>query len=154
MSSANEPAPFVRVAAYAIARDDGGRMLLVRVAPGYSAVGKWTLPGGGLNFGEDPAHAAVRELEEETGYIGAIEQLAFVASWTRASIADEGYGPFQAIQIVYEVRITGGELRHELDESSDMAAWFTLDEIAELPIVDLVAKALEHVKATDGAFAD
>jgi 8-oxo-dGTP diphosphatase len=62
MSNPNEPAPFVRVAAYAIARDEHARMLLVRIAPGYNAVGKWTLPGGGLNFGEDPTDAAIREL--------------------------------------------------------------------------------------------
>ena len=44
------------------------RILLVRVAPGYMRdVGQWTLPGGGLNFGEDPADGALRELTEETG---------------------------------------------------------------------------------------
>lgn len=31
------------------------------------------LPGGGVNEGEDPARAAVRELMEETGYEGEIE---------------------------------------------------------------------------------
>ena len=31
----------------------------------------WELPAGKLNPGEDPLHCAQRELEEETGYLGA-----------------------------------------------------------------------------------
>jgi 8-oxo-dGTP diphosphatase len=145
---------YVRVAAYAVARDEEARILLVRISPGYAAVGQWTLPGGGLNFGEDPADGAIRELEEETGYVGEINRLAFVASWTRDSIPEEGYGPFQAIQIVYEVRLTGGGLRHEQEESTDMAAWFSLDDARALPIVSLVVKTLDHLESADRALAD
>jgi 8-oxo-dGTP diphosphatase len=32
--------------------------------------GKWAFPGGFVNYGEDPSHAVLRELEEETGVIG------------------------------------------------------------------------------------
>ncbi len=47
---------------------DGDRLVLVR--NGRIAVGEtlWELPAGTLEPGEDPAHAAARELEEETGY--------------------------------------------------------------------------------------
>ena len=55
-----------RVAAYAvIIRDD--RILLARLAPRISATPLWTLPGGGLDHGEDPRAAVVREVHEETG---------------------------------------------------------------------------------------
>jgi ADP-ribose pyrophosphatase YjhB (NUDIX family) len=143
-----------RVAAYGLVVDDRGQILLVRISPGYTAVGQWTLPGGGLDFGEEPAHGAIRELEEETGYRGEIERLEFVGSWTRGPIPSEGWGPFHAIQIVYRMRITGGELRHETDESTDMAAWVPLAEARELPIVDLVQEALDHLEATQVALAD
>ena len=44
-----------------------------------------------------------------------------------------------------ELRVTGGELRDEVDESTDMAAWFGLDAVAELPLVDLAQAALRFL---------
>jgi len=52
----------VRVAAYAVCRD-GERILCCRLAPGEPSPGSWTLPGGGIDFGERPEDAVVRELE-------------------------------------------------------------------------------------------
>ncbi|MEM0365724.1 MAG: NUDIX hydrolase [Acidilobaceae archaeon] len=55
--------PLVGVGCLVIDRD--GRILLVKRAypPGE---GKWSIPGGHLELGEDIVEAAVRELEEET----------------------------------------------------------------------------------------
>jgi 8-oxo-dGTP diphosphatase len=128
-----------RVAAYALCTDDD-RLLLCRLAPGeWSFVGHWTLPGGGLEFGEAPADAALRELVEETGLHGEITGLVGVLSWSKRWVhprdgADEAY---HAIQIVYRVRLTGGKLRDELTGSTDAARWFRRDELGDLPLVDL-----------------
>jgi 8-oxo-dGTP diphosphatase len=154
VTDATKLAPTTRVAAYALIVDERAQILLVRVAPGYAAVGQWTLPGGGLNFGEDPSEGALRELEEETGLTGEIERIAFVASWSRDSIPEEGYGPFHAIQIVFRARATGGQLRDETDESTDLAAWVPLSEARQLPIVGLVDRALKHLEAEAVAVAD
>ena len=137
--------PTTRVAAYALAQDDTGRVLLVRIAPGYPSSGRWTLPGGGLNFGEDPADGVLRELTEETGLVGEISRLAFVDSWTRPAEPEAGVGAWHAIRIAYLVQITGGALRDEVDESTDQAAWFTPVEARALPLVPLGAKALEYL---------
>jgi 8-oxo-dGTP pyrophosphatase MutT (NUDIX family) len=47
-----------------IVANDKGEVLLVKSWFGRQ---KWTLPGGGVNRGEDPIEAAKRELLEETG---------------------------------------------------------------------------------------
>ena len=44
---------------------------------------------------------------------------------------------FHAIQVVYRVQVTGGELRDGIDGSADAARWFTLAETGALPLVDL-----------------
>jgi len=49
-----------------------GRILLVR-----NHRGRWSPPGGHLDFGESPIDAAVRETREETGV--AVHDLEFVA---------------------------------------------------------------------------
>jgi len=148
-------APTTRVSAYGLFFDEVDRMLLVRIAPGFTrdAEGRWTLPGGGLKFGEDPEVGVLREVEEETGFTGEVIRLAFVSSWTRGPLPEMGYGPFHGVRIVYWVRITGGELRHEVDESTDMAAWFTRDELRTTPLVELVDRALEYMEGADLALA-
>ncbi len=145
MSAEPELAPTTRVASYALVEDESRRLLLVRIAPGYPAAGKWTLPGGGLNFGEDPALGVLRELGEETGLTGEVIDLAFVHSYVRGALPNHGLGAYHAIRIVYRVRITGGGLRDEIEESTDRAAWFALDEARALPLVDLAVTALDHL---------
>jgi 8-oxo-dGTP diphosphatase len=133
-----------RIAAYALCRDDD-RILLCRIAPGpWSAVGSWTLPGGGLDFGESPRDGALRELTEETGLEGAIESLADVLDWSGRWVdPDDGVDEaFHAIQIVFHVRITGGELRNEPDGSTDLATWITRAEAEALPLVELAEAGL------------
>ncbi len=134
----------IRVAAYALCVEDD-RILLCRIAPGYwSGVGSWTLPGGGLEFGEPPRDGALRELTEETGLDGEIEGLAEVLDWSGqwSHPLDGVDEAFHSIQIVYRVRITGGELRNEPDGSTDLASWFTRAEAEALPLVELAEAGL------------
>jgi 8-oxo-dGTP diphosphatase len=142
-----------RIGAYALCVGDG-RILLTRIAKGYwSGAGEWTLPGGGLDFGEDPRDGALRELTEETGLRGEILEIVDVLSWSDRwrhprDGADEA---FHGLQVIYRVRIVGGELRPEVDGSTDEAAWFTVDEAVALPLVDLARAAVRM--AFDGASA-
>jgi ADP-ribose pyrophosphatase YjhB (NUDIX family) len=73
------PRRVTRVAAYALC-SRGDEILLSRIAPGATASsdGMWILPGGGVEFGEHPRDAALRELAEETGLAGEIVELAEV----------------------------------------------------------------------------
>lgn len=141
-----------RVSAYALCVDEG-QILLARIAQGYwSGTGKWTLPGGGLDFGESPREGALRELTEETGLTGEIEDLADVLSWSGRWIhprdgVDEAY---HGLQIIYRARITGGELRAETGGSSDQARWFTREEASALELVELAAEGLRLGFAAEG----
>ena len=47
----------------------------------------------------------------------------------------------QNIGVLYRVAVTGGELRNEVDESTDLAAWVPFAEVDELPAVPLIAWA-------------
>jgi 8-oxo-dGTP diphosphatase len=129
-----------RVAAYALCTD-GDAILLSRIAQGATASsdGMWTLPGGGIDFGEHPRDAALRELTEETGLTGEIVELAGVDSWTGHFVHPDDQIPtdFHAIRILYRVQVTGGELRVEVGGSSDACAWVSRVDLAALPLVEL-----------------
>jgi ADP-ribose pyrophosphatase YjhB (NUDIX family) len=136
----------VRLAAYAWAERDGA-VLLVRIAPSELGAGSWTLPGGGLAFGEDPATGVLRELVEETGLEGEVGALLGVRSaMLEPGITKRG-DRIQAVGILYRVVITGGELRPEVDESTDLAAWIPFEAIDSLPTVPLVTWARTVVGA-------
>lgn len=130
----------VRVAAYARCVDGAGRMLLCHIAPSVGAGDLWTLPGGGLDFGEPPAVAVIRELAEETGYVGEVERLLDVSD--RLFVEPDGGDRLHAIRIVYAVRITGGELRDETDGSTDTCRWLAVDEAAGLHLGELARREL------------
>jgi 8-oxo-dGTP diphosphatase len=130
-----------RLAAYAVCID-AGKILLARwVGPD----GKlWTLPGGGVEHGEDPFDAAIRETMEETGYAIVIESLLGLDSVRRRFPRGAGHeADFHAIRVIYAARIAGGSLRDEVDGSTDQAAWTDLDQVGGLDRVELVNVGLQ-----------
>lgn len=124
-----------RPAAYAVCIENE-RILLARWVS-HDGERLWTLPGGGLDHGEDPYDAAIREVEEETGYLVELERLLGVDSHQVIYPPDPVNGPsprdFQGLRIIYQGRIAGGELRNEADGSTDLAAWIPLADVAGLP---------------------
>ena len=108
-------------------RDDA--VLLTRLI---GADPRWTLPGGGLDHGEDPRDGAVREVEEETGYRVELRRLLTVESFRW--LVDRPSGPVdhQAICVIYTAEVVGGALRHEIGGTTDVAAWVPLGEVPDL----------------------
>ena len=125
---------FTRVAAYGLITD-GDRILLCRLSPkSIDGRGLWTLPGGGLDFGEEPVEAMIREVHEETGLDVKAGDIEGVLSSVRASHR----GQTHHIRLVYRALVVGGRLRNEVDGSTDLCQWWPQPEVGGLPLTDLV----------------
>lgn len=133
-----------RVGAYALCLDGRGILLARFAAPDC----RWSLPGGGVEHGEHPADAVVREVSEETGYAVAVRALLGV----RSSIWHGRDADVHMFGIVYEVEVVGGTLRHETDGSTDQAGWFDLDDVRTLHRADGLDTGIDlyHRRPADG----
>ncbi|HET8785103.1 MAG TPA: NUDIX domain-containing protein [Candidatus Limnocylindrales bacterium] len=143
----SRPGDRVRVAAYAIVRDDQDRVLLCHIHPSVGVGDVWTLPGGGLEFGESPRRAALRELQEETGLVGEIERLVDVDD--RVFTSRGSPDRMHAIRIVYDVRIIGGVLRDEPAGSTDTCRWVAPEDALRMRLGELARRAVERVATVD-----
>ncbi|MGW7681392.1 NUDIX hydrolase [Kribbella sp. NPDC054772] len=128
-----------RVAAYAVCLE-GERVLLARYVSPYGDVTLWTLPGGGVEPGEDPFDTVTREVAEETGYESFVERLLGVDSRVipaalRRIPGDEDH---QNIGIFYAVRITAGTTRPEPNGETAESVWTPLDVVPTLHRAALV----------------
>lgn len=142
------PRRVTRVSAYTVCVDEDDRLLLCRIAPGFTVGfdGWWTLPGGGLDHGEDPRDGALRELTEEAGLVGELDGLLEVDSWHTVFADRDGEDiDWHGIRVLYRCRIVGGELRDEPDGSTDTCHWFTRDELPLDRLVDIAALAVRLV---------
>jgi ADP-ribose pyrophosphatase YjhB (NUDIX family) len=141
------PVPVLRVGAYAVCLRDGAVLLARWAAPDRP---RWTLPGGGLDHGEDPRDAAVREVEEETGYRVELRKLLSVESFHSLLQRPGGPVDHQAICVIYAAEVVGGELRDEVGGSTDAAVWVPLAEVPALHrggLVDIGLALAGHLPA-------
>ena len=132
--------PLRRIAAYAVATDADGRVLLVRASSRSGTPGVWSLPGGAIDHGEDPNHTVVRETAAETG-------LSVAVSGLRDVLADMRSLPHRGVTIhtdrlIYSVSIRGGNLFDRVGQPTDLARWHTLAEAEKLKLRPFTAAAL------------
>jgi ADP-ribose pyrophosphatase YjhB (NUDIX family) len=138
-----------RVAAYAHCRDESDRLLLTRVAPGHPDEGKWTMPGGGMEWGESPTDTARREVLEETGLTIIIgDVMGIFSKWFTEEESYRGEAG-HVLGVVYDATQLSGELLTTFDEndSTDAAAWFDIEDVSLLPHVPLVDFVLDLLRA-------
>jgi len=109
-------------AAGILVRDDEGRVLLVR-RKFEPFAGLWTMPAGFIEYGEEAAETAVRELEEETGLIIEIDR-----THTVESCRDDPRG--HTVLVMFEGHVKGGKL--EAGDDAEEAGFFSLDSLPEI----------------------
>jgi 8-oxo-dGTP pyrophosphatase MutT (NUDIX family) len=122
-----------RVGAYAVMwrRENGAdqEILLTRMAPGTRLADRWTLPGGGIQHGEEPRDALRREVHEETGLhvepsrVLDVHSIHFVGARSDGLIED-----YHGIHLLFAVRLLpeseGVEPEVvEVGGSTDLAMW-------------------------------
>jgi 8-oxo-dGTP diphosphatase len=132
-----------RLGAYALCERSDGRLLLCRLSEGQPEAGVWTIPGGAVEFGEDPGVAALRELREEAGLEGHITSVAGIYShiWDRSPFA--AGQRLHVVGIVYRVTVQPGDLRPEVAGSTDECRWVQRSGVAQLATGPLLRFALQ-----------
>ncbi len=110
-----------KVAAAVLLEQDGRVLLVRRVNEPFR--GKWTLPAGFVDAGEDPARAAERECLEETGLTVRVTRVLDV-------IAGREHPRGADFVIVYRGEVVSGDLTAADD--ADEAGWFARSELPAL----------------------
>ncbi|MGK5445817.1 NUDIX hydrolase, partial [Micromonospora sp. URMC 105] len=135
-----------RFAAYGLVTDPAGRILLTRIAPGYPGAGRWHLPGGGTDHGEQPAAGLLRELVEESGQLGKVVDLLTVDNLHNpAALGPEGRSlDWHAVRVVYRVLVaapTEPVVTELAGGSTAEASWFTSAQVEKLSLTEVAALA-------------
>jgi 8-oxo-dGTP diphosphatase len=145
-----------RFAAYGLATDPAGRVLLTKISPGFPGAGHWHLPGGGTDHGESPAEGLLRELIEETDQRGRVTGLLAV---THRHVPD-AMGPERVpidahgIRALFRVRVdepTSAQVTEGAGGSTVAAGWFQAAEAAKLPLTEIAREALAHLLRSEGS---
>jgi len=96
--------------------------------------GRWCLPGGRMEPGEDAAEACEREAWEETGLRVKVCRLVGIYTDPNLVIRYRDSNTFQIIAMCFEAVIVSGEIG--LSNETTEAGWFTPGEIAKMDLVD------------------
>ena len=138
--------PHQRVAAYAVvvAR---GRLLLTQLADHTGAPGRWNLPGGGLDPGESPTEAVIREVAEETGQVVDRVRLVDVMTQHWVGRSTRGLEDYHAVRLLHVARCARPTrpVVHDVGGSTSDARWVPLDDLASVSVVASVRAALRAV---------
>ena len=131
-----------RIAAYGVAVADDA-VLLVRASLLSNIPGLWSLPGGGVDFGEEPLDAVVRELREETG----LEVRPHGPLAVLSDVMDVPGRPerVHTVRVCTLVEVLGGTLTDEPDGTTDAVRWVPFPQAAALPQLAFVARALDRL---------
>lgn len=122
-----------------------GKVLLIRENKNLS--GKWELPGGGLDFGEDIREGFEREIKEEMGLTVTYMSKSPLYVWPHRYEHKRKLDWFYALVVAYRV-----EFEHlDFTPSSECQEirFFSLEELRELNLNGQTAGLLRHFDPED-----
>ena len=131
-----EPEPVVRqrLAAYGIVLSSRG-LLATQFSDRTAVPGLWGLPGGGIDPGESPSQALIREIGEETGQDPEISHLLDVQTdhWIGRS-PSRVVEDFHAVRIIYAASCARptDPVVYDRGGTTESAAWMPLDRWARV----------------------
>ncbi len=119
---------------------DGKILLMKRGEKSQNEKGKWSVPGGALEFGETPQECIVREVKEETNLeIKPIKQLEpfnhFIPHEKQHWIA-----------LGFICQVVKGKLKNLEPNQTDDIRWFSLSDTKTLPLTLTAKNKLEQIK--------
>lgn len=139
IKSKNFPDSFYRVTVKAIIVKNR-KILLVKESSKLS--GKWELPGGGLDFGEEIHEGLRREVEEEMGVIvkSIEERPMYVWAWKYGNRRNMSW--YYSLVVGYEVELES--LDFKTGEECEEIGWFSKEDLENIEL-DEQANGLKKV---------
>ena len=116
--------PSFQVFAAAVIFNHDQQILLERLT--YQEIHPWGLPGGNLNYGEEPEDAVIREVKEEIGFDVEVRKLLLAKNANAKHI----FGLF------YWCEIVGGQFKPTFEVSE--IKYFAIDDLPDVRPSDLV----------------
>ena len=118
----NEPC-YYRISVKGLCVDETGRFMLAR-----EDNGKWELPGGGLDHGEDPIVGLIREIQEETGL-----KITYVSPTPKYFLTSARFGHDTFVaNVIYEIKLKN--LDFTASEECLELKYFNVEEARELDL--------------------
>ncbi len=141
-----EPVIRQRIAAYAIVQSSRG-VLGTQCSRKVAVPGLWQLPGGGLDEGETPAAAVLREIREESAQEAEIDRLIDLQSDHWIGRAPTGVlEDFHALRVIYLAHCENPTDPQVLDVggTTQEASWIPLNKWRGLPWASSARSALDR----------
>ncbi len=127
--------PLERLSAYGVILNDDREILVVEVN------GKFHLPGGGVDEGEDEKEAIKRETLEETGY--AISDLKLICK-ANQYLPNASMGPMNKLGTFYKARAISQDLSVRVEPDHE-PKWMSYSEVKDAPMSDFYKWAIDQV---------
>lgn len=124
-----------RLAAYALVVSDRG-ILATEFSDRTAVPGLWSLPGGGLDDGENPSQTVHREVMEETGQLTDVRQFIDIQTDHWIGLSPTGLvEDFHAVRLIYAARCTGptDPIVHDRGGTTADSRWVPAEAWRTLP---------------------